>query len=234
MQNAFRMTGCAGLGLLVLLTAAWQGHAQEVKAAYPSMAPLEQYLMERGAEIALARSAAPPSVAADAGVLLLGKHGYETAAESKNGFVCLVERSWTAGFDDPQFWNPKLRGPICYNAAAARSYLVLMVKRTELVLAGGAKDQIAKTVSAAIDKKEWPGMEPGAMCYMLSKEGYLSDRGGHWHPHLMFFIPLTDLGSWGANVPGSPVLGAKDEVDRVAVFMVPVSKWSDGTADTEH
>jgi hypothetical protein len=103
------------------------------------------------------------------------------------------------------------------------------------VLAGGLKDQIAKTASAAIDKKEWPGMEPGAMCYMLSKEGYLSDRSGHWHPHLMFFVPLTDPSSWGANVPGSPVIGTKDEADRLAVFIVPVSKWSDGTADhAEH
>src|SRR5258708_36282813 len=101
------------LALVVLLSAAQPGQAQDAKAPYLSMAPVEQYLMERNAEIALARSAAPDSISRDAEVLALGRHGYETAAKGKNGFVCIVQRSWTAGIDDPDFWNPKLRGPIC-------------------------------------------------------------------------------------------------------------------------
>ena len=83
MWNALRTAGYTGLGLVVLLTAAWQGHAQEVKTAYPSMAPLEQYLMERKAEIALARSSAPHSIAADAGVLVLGN--WKSPQESAPG-----------------------------------------------------------------------------------------------------------------------------------------------------
>ena len=99
------------LGLLVMVSAAWQAHAhaQNAETPYPSMAPLDQYLMERNAEIALARSAAPESISRDAEVLVLGRHGYESADKGKNGFVCMVERSWTAGIDDPDFWNPKLR-----------------------------------------------------------------------------------------------------------------------------
>lgn len=62
--------------------------------------------MERGAEIALARSAAPESISRDAEVMVLGRHGYETAIKDKNSFVCMVERSWSAGIDDPDFWNP--------------------------------------------------------------------------------------------------------------------------------
>jgi len=77
------------------------------------MAPLDQYLMERNAEIALARSAAPESVSRDAEAMILGRHGYEIAAKGKNGFRSMVERSWTAGIDDPDFWNPKLRVSIC-------------------------------------------------------------------------------------------------------------------------
>ena len=217
-------------GLLIMLGAAWQGVAKDSKTPYPKMAPLDQYLMERSAEIALARSAGPPAIAQDADVLVFGKHGYETAVHGKNGFVCMVERSWSAPLNDPNFWNPKLRGPICLNPAAARSYLPLVMKKTQLVLAGRSEAEMAKEVSAAIDSGKLPKMEPGAMSYMLSKEGDLGN-GGPWHPHIMFFTTLCEPGAWGADLPGSPVLSSKDDSDRLTIFMIPVKKWSDGTAD---
>jgi hypothetical protein len=68
----------------------------------------------------MARSAAPEAIARDADVLVLGRQGYETAVKGKNGFVCIVERSWMSAFDFPEFWNPQLRGPICFNRPAAR------------------------------------------------------------------------------------------------------------------
>jgi len=197
------------------------------------MASLEQYLMaDRNAEIALARSAAPESVSHDAEVLVLGRHGYETAVKGKNGFVCMVQRSWTAGIDDPDFWNPKLRAPICFNPPAARSYLPFEIKKTEWLLAGQSKAQMFEGIKAGLDKKELPTPEPGAMCYMMSKQGYLNDHDGHWHPHLMFFVPRTDALTWGADLPGSPILRADDPQDRLTVFLIPVAKWSDGTADS--
>ena len=196
------------------------------------MAPLEQYLMpDRNEEIKLARSAAPDSISGDAEVLVLGKHGYETAVQGKNGFVCAVERSWTAPINDPDFWNPKLRGPICFNAPAARSYLPRTIKKTELVIAGRTKTQMFDAIVAAIDKKELPAPEPGAMCYMLSKQGYLGDKaGGPWLPHLMFFTPETEPKGWGADLPGSPILSFKNHEERMTTFLVPVRSWSDGTA----
>jgi hypothetical protein len=196
------------------------------------MAPVEQYLMsDRNAEIAMARSAAPESIARDAEVMVLGRHGYETAVQGKNGFVCIVERGWTAPIDDSSFWNPKLRGPICFNAAAARSDLPRTIKKTELVLAGRTKEQMVEAVTAAIDKKELPAMEPGAMCYMLSKQGYLNDQVGHWHPHLMFFVSQAEPATWGAGLPGSPVLAINSTWEQLTTFLVPVEKWSDGTSD---
>ena len=231
-RQIVRMITVRSFALVVLLSVACQAQGQDAKTPYPSMAPLEQYLMaDRNAEIALARSAAPESISNDAEVLVLGRHGYETAVKGKNGFVCIVERSWTAGIDNPDFWNPKLRGPLCLNAPAARSYLPLTIKKTELVLAGQSKDQMVESMKAAFDKKELPTLEPGAMCYMLSKQGYLNDRVGHWHPHLMFFVPQTDAATWGADLPGSPILSTDDPQDRLTIFMVPVAKWSDGTAD---
>jgi hypothetical protein len=216
------------LALVVVVAAASQ--AQDAKTPYPSMAPLEQYMMERSAEIALARSAAPESISKDAEVMVLGQHGYETAVKGKNGFVCVVERSWASGIDDPGFWNPKLRGPLCLNAPAARSYLPRTLKKTDLILAGRSKAQMFEDVKAALDKKELPAIEAGAMCYMLSKQGYLNDEAGHWRPHLMFFAQLTDPAAWGADLPGSPVIALTDAPEQLTIFLVPVGQWSDGTA----
>lgn len=229
------MVAIGAFALLFAQGARCQTQAQDAKGPYPMMAPLDQYLMaDRNAEISLARSAAPESISRDAEVLVLGPHGYETAVKGKNGFVCIVERSWASPIDSPDFWNPKLRGPLCLNPPAARSYLPLTVKKTELVLAGQSKTRMFDSIKAALDKKELPPIELGAMCYMLSKMGYLGDGNGHWHPHLMFFVPLMAAQTWGADLPGSPVLASEDPQDRLTIFLVPVAKWSDGTADSPH
>src|SRR6202795_1618426 len=207
-RKILRTIALASFALVAGLGAAGQAQAQDVKAPYPNMAPLDQYLMERNAEIALARSAAPESISRDAEVRVLERHGYETAVKGKNGFVCLVERSWMSPFDFPEFWNSKMRGPICFNPPAVRSILPLTFKRTELVLAGLSKSQIIDGIKA-FDVKQLPALEPGAMCYMMSKQGYLNDFARHWVPHLMFYVPLTDPKSWGADLPGSPVMKDK-------------------------
>src|SRR5260370_3554214 len=125
--------------LMLVASAGLRAHAQDTKTPYPSMAPLDQYLMERNAEIALARTAAPESISRDAEVMILGRHGYETAVKGKNGFVCLVWRSLAAGIDDPDFWKPKPRAPVCFNPPALRFNVPLTLKITELVLAGAAE-----------------------------------------------------------------------------------------------
>ena len=214
------------------LSASRPAQAQDAKSPYPTMAPLDQYLMDRDAEIALARSAAPESISRDAEVMVLGKHGYETAVKGKNSFVCLVERGWASGIDSPDFWNPKLRGPLCLNAAAARTYLPHTIKKTEWVLAGQSRTQMFDSLKAAFDKKELPALEPGAMSYMLSKDGSLGDGNGAWRPHLMFFVPQIDAQAWGANLAASPILAAEFPEDRLTIFLIPVAKWSDGKADS--
>jgi hypothetical protein len=216
--------------LLVVVAGGGRVNAQDAKTPYPSMATVDQYLMERNAEIELAKSAAPDSISHDAEVMVLGRHGYETVVKGKNGFVCTVLRSWTAGIDDPDFWNPKIRAAICFNAAAARTYFPITVKRTELALAGRSKAQISEGIRNAFEKKELPELESGAMCYMMSKQSYLNDRDGHWHPHLMFFVPLTEPAAWGAGTPESPVIAASDPLDRLTIFLIPIGRWSDGTA----
>jgi hypothetical protein len=219
--------------LFVTLAVACRARPQEAATTYTKMAPVDQYLMaDRDAEITLARSAVPESIARDAEVLVLGRHGFETAVKGTNGFVCIVGRGWTSAAD-ADFWNPKVRVPMCVNAPAARSYLLRLTKETEWGLAGRTQAQMNEAIAAAIAKKEVPPMEPGAMCYMMGKQGYGGDIAPHWPSHLMFFYSDTDPAIWGANLPGSPVIAIADPTEHLTQFVIPVQRWSDGTDDHE-
>ncbi len=221
----------SGAAVMALLLVGAQP-ARAAESAYPSIAPMAQYQMSQADEIALARSAAPPSISKDAEVVTLGDKSYETAVKGTNGFVCVVERAWANAVDDAEFWNPKVRGPICFNPASARSVLPTYLERTKWVLAGASRSQIADRTKADIAAGRIRPPEIGAMCFMMSKGGYLGDTaGGHWHSHLMFFVPRdAHVGAdWGADLPGSPVLAAGPDIAPAAVYFVPVAKWSDGT-----
>jgi len=228
-------------GLLCLTATSYaqqQAPAREAQPPYPSMAAVAEYLSaDQRAEIALARSAAPPALSRDATILVLGQHGYETAVKGTNGFVCVVERSWMNRFDSPEFWNPKMRGPVCLNPQAVRSVLPYTIKRTQMVLAGASKEQLISSLKQTIASKEIPALEPGAMSYMLSKNGNLGDSIGHWHPHLMFYGPKSDGADWGANLPGSPVLidpAFRNEPEPINTYFVLAGHWSDGTVGPAH
>jgi hypothetical protein len=199
---------------------------------YPQMAAVGRYMIaDSNAEITMARSAAPQRISHSATVLVLGAHGYQTAIKGTNGFVCLVERSWMSPFDSPEFWNPKIRGPICYNPPAARTILPYTINRTTLVLAGVPRPQMRERIKAGVARGQLSIPAPGAMSYMMSKMGYLSDAGGHWYPHLMFHIRTTSGASWGANVDSSPVIfndEYQDMPEPETIFMITVPHWSDG------
>ncbi len=224
---------CLTLAILVqsvMPGAAWCAPGQAGKVPYPAMAPLSEYLIpDEASEIALARSAAPPTISDAAEVMVLGPTGYTTAVKGTNGFVCIVERSWAAPTDSPEFWNPKLRAPHCFNSAAAKTFLPIFLMKTKLVLAGKSKTEVVQATTSAFDSGELPALEPGAMCYMMSKQQYLNDDDKSWHPHLMFFAPGDAATSWGANRKGSPIIAANDPEERATIFMVLVGKWSDGT-----
>ena len=194
------------IAMVVLVGGAVSVGAQGVGAKYAVAAPLGEYLMAKDAEVALARSAAPVGISGGAEVLVLGKNGYETAAAGGNGFVCLVERSFGAAVDFPEFWNPKIRGPICVNPEAAKTYLQVVRLEAKLAMAGNTREEIAAALKMAWEKKELTEPGVGAMSYMMSKEQYLGDEGHSWHPHLMWFVAGDAAKSWGANVEGSPVM----------------------------
>jgi hypothetical protein len=237
MNARLRAMVSVAFALFVALTAQARAEGREAKLQYPGMAPLDQYLMDREAEIILARSAAPEAISSQAKVLVLTSHGYETAIQGKNGFVCLVERAWLNLFDNPQFWNPKIRGAVCYNPPAVRSVLPITYMRTQMVLAGVPQAKMPDRIKQAYAEKRLPELEPGAMCYMMAKQSYLTDDpitndGAHNIAHLMFYTPLMDGAVWGADLPKSPIYlnpqfhGAPEPID---VFMSLTGKWSDGS-----
>src|SRR5215472_1668445 len=237
---------CAMALPLIISIAFLMPRAAAQSDKYSKMAPVAQYLMERNAEILLARSAAPDSISSDATILVLGWQGYETVVRGKNGFVCMVERSWMEAFDSPEFWNPKVRGAECLNRQAARSIVPIVDLRTKMVWADHTKAEIVSALKAAFDNKQLPYLESGNMVFMMSKSAYLYDAGDHNGPHLMFFTALTDGKDWGAFASGSPVfsgpywfLSSKETsqakgLPPILVFAVEVAKWSDGTAAPMH
>jgi len=215
--------------MFVALGWAYDAMAQDAVTANSKMAPIEQYLMaDQDAEIALARSAAPESISRDAEVMVLKHHGFATAVKGKNGFVCIVGRSWTAAADD-DYGDPTVRVPMCVNAAAARTYLLRITTITDLALKGRTLVQVNEAIGAALARKELPPMEPGSMSYMMGKQGWGGNSAPHWPPHLMFFYSQTDPAIWGANLPGSPVVAVEDPLEQLTQFVITAQHWSDGT-----
>jgi hypothetical protein len=225
------MRTIAGLRLVLVavLAGTSQIQAQDVKTPYPAMAPIEQYRMDRDAEIALARSAAPASVSKDASVMVMGQKNFETAVKGTNGFVCLVGRSWLAPFENPEFWNPKNRSPECFNPQAALSVLPYVLRQTGMALAGFSKTQMFDGIKAAVDNKELGAPASGSLIYMMSKEAYLTDQPPHNLNHLMYDLPRIDGAAWGANLPGVSIYFQQLNPAPITEFYVVMGNWSDGT-----
>lgn len=217
---------CVSLAAVIALAGA---------AARQTTPSLSQYLMTPEAEIALARSAAPASISGQATVMTLTAQGYIVAVKGRNGFTCLVDRAWMH-LNIPDSWNPKIRNPVCYNAAASRSVLLYTLKRTTLAVSGATEAQIEEKLSNDEAAKTLPPAAPDSIAYMMSKEQYIDDNAKSWYPHLMFFMPKedgTNVGiTWGADRLRSPVV-YDPHFDRFHVpwaqFFIPVSHWSDGS-----
>src|ERR1041385_6785466 len=158
---------------------AQQATVPDPPSPYPAMAPIPEYRMDRDAEIAMARTAAPPAITRDAEILVLGRTNFEVAVRGTNGYVCAVGRAFGGPLNNPEFWNPRNRSPICYNPPAARSLLPYAMKQTGMALAGASLARITEAIRIAVTRNELGAPESGSMAYMMSKEAYLTDRAGH-------------------------------------------------------
>jgi hypothetical protein len=194
---------------------------------------LSPYLIaDQAAEVALARSAAPKHVTDSAKVLVLTRTGYVEAARGRNGFTCLVMRSFLGGIDDPGYWSPKVRAPACFNPPASRTVLLETLKRAEWVMAGVSQKEIAARTDRAYASKQFPLPATGAMAYMLSPEQYLADQNPHWMPHVMFYYDRSlPAAAWGAGGMNAPIIDASFGTPHspVQTLFIPVRQWSNGT-----
>ena len=207
---------------LLLLLGASPAAAQH---AYP---PLDAYLMPRDAEVALARSAAPPSIADHATVKVLTKTGFEVASRGSNGAVCLVMR----GFSGPTYtpaalrdlvYDASIRAPICFTAPSAKTVLPYYELRTTLGMAGKTPDEIARVVQAAYDGGTLPRRVETTYAYMFSAHQHLGAEVKAWHPHMMVFSPKADNDTLGGHALGGTLPAVTDDAGTpFAVVVIPV------------
>lgn len=220
------MTRPSLAGFALAFLAAGSLAAQKAPDLAPFMIP------DRAAEIALARSAAAPAISDSATVLVLTRTGFVEAKHGTNGFTCVVLRAWSGTIGDPDFWNPRVRGPMCLNPPAVRTVLPEMVKRGEWIMTGVDTTEIAARTDRAYASHEFPTPAAGAMVYMLSPAQYLQDSlPHHWMPHLMFFydnsLPAAAFGAGGRH---AAIIDGSDPHPHVQVMLVPVREWSNGKA----
>lgn len=172
------------LAALVVLAGAGPAAAQEESRHVP---------LTEEQEIALARSAAPAAVSADATIWVLEDGRYRIAVEGSNGNACMVSRSRRRSLE-----------PICYDREGARTVLAIEKRLVELRLAGGDRGAAWETVGREMDEGDLPLPERPAMSYMLSSaQRLVADDGrevGAWRPHFMIYMPhvrAEDLGIFG-------------------------------------
>lgn len=211
--------------LCVLALALIATTARAQSNTYPS---LDSYMMPRDAEVALARSSAPPNVSSAATIKVLTKTGYQVAQQGSNGFVCMVLRG-SAGptYTPPPLrdlvYDPAVRAPICFDPAAARIVMPYYELRGRLAMEGKTPDQIATGVEAAYARGELPPRDRVSFGYMWSADQHLGPGAGHWHPHMMVFVPFYTNSMLGDNEFGKPLPFVSDDAGTpFSTVVIPV------------
>ncbi len=199
--------------------------AGQAVAQYP---PLREYMMQRNAEIALAKSAAPANISDHATIKVLTASGYEVVHQGNNGFVCMVMRGWAAPTYTPaQFRNlvydATVRAPICFDPAASRTVMPYYELRSKLGMEGKTPDQIAEGLQAAYVTGKLPKRESVSFAYMWSADQSLGPGIGAWHPHMMIFAPYYENSMLGGNEFGHALPQVSDDAGTpFTVVVIPV------------
>jgi len=221
-KTSWKLT--AGAAAILVFTFVMPGHAQ-IASKYP---PLNEYLMPRDTEMALARSAAPANISGRATIKVLTRSGYEVAHKGDNGFVCMVMRSWSAPTYTPAqlrdlVYDGTVRAPICFDPLASRTVMPYYELRSKLGLERKTPDEIAEAVQAAYVKGKLPRRDRVSFAYMWSADQNLGPGIDHWHPHMMIFAPYYDNSMVGGNEPGSPLPQVTDDAGTpFTVIVIPV------------
>jgi len=210
-----------------LLAVAGVAQAQTHTRTASSYAPLSEYMMPREAEIALAKSAAPPNISNRATIALLTPSGFQVVSKGDNGFVCLVMRGWAAPTFTPAaqrdfVYDSTLRAPICFDPPAARTVLPFYELKHTLGMQGRTPDQIADAIQADYARGQLPRRDAVSFGYMWSADQQLGPGVGHWHPHMMVFAPYYDNATLGGSAAGAGPVVNDDAGTPFAVIVIPV------------
>lgn len=220
------------LSVLTLMVPAAPADARQ---APQRLADIGRFLMDADQEASLARSAAPPLIGNAATVLVLTRDGHREHARGENGFTCVVQRGWSSplGAADA-FFDPRLVAPICFNAEASRTALKDYLRRTELVMDGSSRAEIAEVILREIGAREIPTPTRTAVAYMLSPHQWIGPRVERWKPHVMIYAPFMDVTDIGANDldSGFPLV-FEHGGGPMATIVLPAPAWSNGVA-AEH
>jgi len=180
--------------------------------------PGPRLLLERDAEVRLARSAAPASVSARARVWILENGRYTVADSGVGGVECYVSRSWPLSLE-----------PHCFDAEGAATIMRLEMRGVELAHAGVPREEAKRQLALALAAGEYRLPARPAMSWMMSAQQVLyGDDGrlaGPWRPHLMIYIPFltAELAGTGSNTdpfsgmvvePGTPMANLMIVVPR--------------------
>jgi len=198
------MRPCAVAILSLLSLGCHDLAAQEVSGT-----PGPRRLLPRDLEIALARSAAPPSVASRARVWIFAAGTYVIADSGSSGVQCRVGRGW-----------PQALEPHCFDEEGARTIMPIEMRKDELLHRGVSTDSVEREIAAGIAAGRYRLPQRPAVSWMLSSAQVLYDddgtRVGAWRPHIMIYYPyLTpegvgtgtnqDLAAGIVVSPGSPM-----------------------------
>jgi hypothetical protein len=176
-------------------------------------------LLARDVEIALARSAAPASVSANARVLILADTGFVLAVEGSNGVTCIVNRSWPTSLE-----------PHCFDAEASATILPIELRRTVLYQRGIAEPEVERDIARMIASGEFRAPRRPAMTYMMSEgQQLVGDDGkpaGRWRPHIMIYYPYLKSSDVGfGRIPDMKVGMVTDEATPTSSLMIVMPQF---------
>ena len=184
------------------------------------------FFWDASKEIAIAKSAAPENISANATVWVLTKAGYKKAIEGSNGFNCLVMRKWSAIFDvqkDLFEWDD-LVAPVCFDPVSSKGQMIEQFRRHKLGLAGKSHDEIKTAIYTEYAEGKIPTPDAVSFSFMYSAAQKLSPQIMHGHPHVMVYAPnyTNDMLGGATPMSGDPIVFEAPGTFRATVA-IPVN-----------
>jgi len=182
--------------------------------------PGPREILDRAYEIALARSAAPSAISAEATVLALEEGGYVVAEEGTADMTCHVSRDFAESLE-----------PLCFDAEGSRTILPIYLRRAELRARGFSPVEIEADIADGLRTGRFRLPTRPAIGYMMSAEQVLFAPDGRnvgaWRPHVMIYYPYLEGADFGLGDPPSLPVVMSDEGQATSALIVAVPDFVD-------